>query len=160
MTLAIGERRDSSLLGFVLRDVLSLMRADFSRRAAGLGLTPGLYRLLFYLDREPGCTQVELAGVMEITPVTVGRMIDRLEKQRLVRRASHPDDRRATRVLLDKRGAELMARLQEIARLTEERALEGFNARDREALRVGLQRVRDNLSTPAATVQEGSRRGR
>jgi DNA-binding MarR family transcriptional regulator len=160
MTARAVASRDSPLLGFILRDVLSLMRADFSRRADGLGLTPALHRLLFHLHREPGCRQVELAGVMEITPVTVGRMIDRLEKQRLVRRASHPDDRRATCVFLDKRGGELMARLQEIARLTEERALQGFSAREREALRGALLQVRDNLSSSATPGREGRRRGR
>jgi MarR family transcriptional regulator for hemolysin len=152
--------RDSPLLGFLLRDALRLMRADFSRRATGLALTPALYRLLFHLDREPGCRQVELAGVMEITPVTVGRMIDRLEKQRLVRRASHPDDRRATCVFLDRRGIDLMARLREIARQTEERALLGFGVRERKALYQGLSRMRDNLAPSASAGRKGSKRGR
>jgi MarR family transcriptional regulator for hemolysin len=151
---------DSPLLGFLLRDALRLMRADFSRRTTGLGLTPALYRLLFHLDREPGCRQVELAGVMEITPVTVGRMIDRLEKQRLVRRASHPDDRRATCVFLDRRGTELMERLREIARQTEGRALQDFGARERDALYRDLRRLRDNLSPSTSAGRKGGARGR
>ncbi len=158
MTSGAPARRESPLLGFLLRDVLSLMRADFTKRAAGLGLTPALYRMLFHLDRGPGCRQVELAAAMDITPVTVGRMIDRLEKQRLVRRATHPDDRRATRVYLDERGAELMARLQQIARMTEERALQGLGSRERAALRAGLRHVRDNLASNAP-LRRGRRRG-
>ncbi len=158
MTARAASRRGSPLLGFVLRDVLSLMRADFSRRAAGLGLTPALHRLLFHLDREPGCRQVDLAAVMEITPVTVGRMLDRLERQHLVRRAADPEDRRASCVYLDSRGTELMSRLQRIARHTEERALQGLAVEEREALRSALRRVRENLA-PGSTARPGRRRG-
>jgi DNA-binding MarR family transcriptional regulator len=137
------------LLGFMLRDALRLLHADFRRRVTerGFRLTPALYRLLFRLQRNPGCRQVELADFLEVTPVTVGRMVDRLEKRRLVRRGRHPEDRRAIRVFLDRRGSELMTQLEEVARLTEERALEGFSARERAALRHALARVHANLST-------------
>jgi DNA-binding MarR family transcriptional regulator len=148
-------------VGFLLRDVLRLLNADFMRRlsAAGLDLTPALYRTLFRLHREPGSRQVDLADGLEITPATLGRMLDRLEKQGLIRRVSHPQDRRAVRVFLDRRGVELMAQLESLARLTEERAFGGLERREREALSAALTRARANLTPGPAETRGGRRRG-
>lgn len=148
-------------LGFTLRDALRLLQADFTRRAAeqGLRLTPTLHRVLFRVHREPGLRQVELAEALEVTPVTLGRMIDRLEQRGLVRRTRHPQDRRAIRLFLDRRGKRLMIQLAEIAWLTEERALQGFSARERSALRALLGRVRGNMVPATGGGRRGRRRG-
>ena len=132
-------------LGMLLTDVLRLLRADFYRRATGIPLTPQLHRLLMLVHRNPRCRQVELAEWLELTPVTVGRMLDRLEKQQLVRRDGHPADRRAVCVELEPGALPLVQRLAGIATETRERALKGLDIRDRTALIDALARLRDNL---------------
>lgn len=137
---------DHVQFAFLLADVLRLLRADYAERVRGLSLTPALHRLMFHLARNPGCRQVELAEWMEITPVTVGRMVDRLEKQRLVRRERHPGDRRAARVTLDQAGQTMMKPLTTLGRQSRERAFQGFTPHQRLELLDALARMRENLA--------------
>ena len=148
--------------GFLIADVLRLSRADFAARARGTGLTTALHRLLLYVHRNEGCRQVELADWLDIRPVTVGRMIDRLEKQRLLRREPDPVDRRASRVHLGEAAGPMMAQLRAVGDLVRARALQGFTQQERRALVDALERVRDNLSTDSArrARSRGASRGR
>ena len=57
-------------IGPLLSDAVRLLRKDFYQRAKGLNLTPALARLMYYVNREAGSSQVELAAKLEITPVT------------------------------------------------------------------------------------------
>ena len=132
-------------LAFLLADVVRLMRRDFRARATGLGLTPALSRLLFYVAREPGSRQAELAGVLDVTPVTLGRMVDRLAAKGYVRRRPDPADRRAFRVYVAARGAPLLARMAQIATLTSERATRGLQRREQRLLYEALLQLRSNL---------------
>ena len=146
---------------FLLADVLRLLRADYAQRVRGLSLTPALHRLMFHLARNPGCRQVELAEWMEITPVTVGRMVDRLERQKLVRRERQPGDRRAARVTLDEGAQDMMKQLTTLGRQSRERALHGLARRERIELVHALAKIRENLVPRADTSPPTrGRRGR
>jgi len=144
-------------LGPLLADVLRLLRADFQRRTRTQGLSPQLHRLLLAAHHLPGCRQVELAGWLDLSPVTVGRMLDRLEQQGLVRRESHPTDRRATRIHVDAKALPLVKRLTELGLQTHERALAGIGTEERQALMAGLRRVHENLSTARVRATTGRR---
>jgi DNA-binding MarR family transcriptional regulator len=152
-------RDEQRPLGFLLADVLRLLRADFAARSEKMPLTPALHRLLLYVHRKPGCRQVELAEWLDVTPVTVGRMIDRLEKQKLVRRESDPDDRRAACVVVDEGAQALLARLNAMAAQTRERAFRGLSELQREALLAALVRIRDNLAGHSPAPATRSARG-
>jgi DNA-binding MarR family transcriptional regulator len=132
-------------LGLLIGEVVRLLRADFATRAAGTSLTPALWRLLFHVSRNEGGRQTDFAERMELTPVTIGRMIDRLEKQQLLRRVADATDRRASRVYLGRRAQPMLDRLQAIAAETNERAMTGLPPAEREALLGALRRVRTNL---------------
>ena len=134
-------------LAFLLADVVRLMRRDFRARATGLGLTPALSRLLFYVAREPGSRQADLAAVLDVTPVTLGRMVDKLAARGFVRRRPDPADRRALRVYVAARGEPLLARMEELATLTSERAMHGLGAAERRQLQDALALLRSNLAT-------------
>ncbi len=148
-----GSGRPQMHLGFLTSDVLRLLRADFVSRTGDMPLTPALHRLLINVDRHPGCRQVELAEWLDITPVTVGRMIDRLEKQKLVRRENEPGDRRVYRVFTAAGARSLLAQLNEKAQQTRERAFRGMSVAQRDQLLGALAQLRDNLQgdSPAAT---------
>lgn len=139
---------------------MRLLRADFAARALGMPLTPALHRLLIYVYRKPGCRQVELAEWLDITPVTVGRMIDRLEKQRLVRRETCVDDRRASRVVVAEGAKALLARLEAKAGQTRERAFSGLTESQRDQFLAVLSRMRDNLAASPADGVVAKRKSR
>jgi DNA-binding MarR family transcriptional regulator len=133
-------------LGFVVGDIVRLLRRDFLTRGRSLRLTPALARLLFHVDRAPGSHQSELAARLEVTPVTLGRMIDRLVDCGYLKRVADRVDRRAFRVYIDRAGEPLVGQMNEIRRQTEARATDGFGIRERAALLALLERVRHNLT--------------
>jgi DNA-binding MarR family transcriptional regulator len=129
----------------VFADVLRLLRRDFYARTEGLGLTPALARLLLYVARAPDSRQIDLATRLEVTPVTLGRMVDRLVERGCLRRVADATDRRAYRVRITAAAEPLVARLERIATATRERALAGFSAADRRQLLRYLRQLHTNL---------------
>ena len=87
----------SRTLGFVLNDVARLMRKRFEQRAraAALGLTRAQAAVLAHLARQEGVNQVSLAQILELEPITLARILDRLQAAGLVERRPDPKDRRA-----------------------------------------------------------------
>ena len=141
---------DQLSLGFLLGDAVRSARRDFSHRARGLQLTPALARLLFYVHREPGSNQAELAQRLEVTPATLGRMVDRLIEHRYVKRIEDAGDRRAVRVYIDVAGIPMLEKVDEIRRLTEARAMSGLSPDEQDALLRLLSRVCMNLADHGA----------
>jgi MarR family transcriptional regulator, transcriptional regulator for hemolysin len=90
-------RRD---LLFLLHDVARLLRMDADRRASAHGMTRAQWALLIWLERQPGLSQKELAELLEVEPITVARLIDRLEARSMVERRPDPRDRRIWRLHL------------------------------------------------------------
>jgi DNA-binding MarR family transcriptional regulator len=84
----------------LLNDVARLLRTRFDQIARTRGMTRAQWVILARLSRQPGLSQNELAGVCEVEPITVGRLIDRLEARGLVERRFDPKDRRVRRLHL------------------------------------------------------------
>src|ERR1700761_5415637 len=84
----------------VLPDVARLMRTRFDQRARARGMTRAQWVILARLDRQPGLSQNEMAAICEVEPITIGRLIDRLEARGLVERRADPYDRRIRRLHL------------------------------------------------------------
>ena len=141
-----AELRADRALGYLLVDAVRLLRRDFRARSKGMRLTPALAKLLFYVHREPGSRQTELAHRLEVTPVTLGRMVDRLAERRYVRRVPDPADRRALRVYIDRAGVPLVGRMDRQSAETTARALRGISPAEQAALIRQLTRICSNLS--------------
>ena len=90
-------RRD---LLFVLHDVARLLRVDADKRARTHDMTRAQWGILIWLEREPGISQKELSELLEVEPITVARLVDRLETRGLVERRPDPRDRRIWRLHL------------------------------------------------------------
>jgi len=84
----------------VLCDVARLVRTLADARAREHGMTRALWMILVRLDRQPGMSQNELATLIEVEPITVGRLVDRLEARGMVERRPDPTDRRIWRLHL------------------------------------------------------------
>jgi DNA-binding MarR family transcriptional regulator len=87
---------------FLLHDVARLLRVDADKRARLHGMTRAQWAILIWLERQPGISQKELSEILEVEPITVARLIDRLEARGMVERRPDPRDRRIWRLhLLD-----------------------------------------------------------
>jgi MarR family transcriptional regulator, transcriptional regulator for hemolysin len=87
-------------LMFLLHDVARLLRIDADKRASAHGMTRAQWGILIWLERQPGLSQKELAEILEVEPITVARLIDRLEGRGVVERRPDPKDRRIWRLHL------------------------------------------------------------
>ncbi len=85
-------------LMFLLHDVARLIRVDADKRARAHGMTRAQWGILIWLERQPGLSQKELAEILEVEPITVARLIDRLETRGMVERRPDPKDRRIWRL--------------------------------------------------------------
>jgi len=133
-------------VGFIIHDVARLMRWNFDRQSQGLGLTRAQWVVLAYLQRSDGVQQKTLAELMDIKPISLGRHIDRLEKEGLVRREDDPHDRRAKRVFLTDLAAPRLSSLQKLGQKVRKQAMQGITAEEEERVKAILMRIKSNLS--------------
>ena len=131
--------------GFLISDIARLMRKRFDERARGLGVTRAQWRTLVVLSRREGCNQGVLADLLEVEPITLCRMIDRLAEAGLVERRRDPGDRRAWQIFLTDAARPLLAELRDIADRMHDDVLTGLPEEARAALESGLTMIRDNL---------------
>ena len=133
-------------IGFLLNDAARLMRKDFERRTRSLGLTRAQWQALFHLARNEGCNQATLADLLEVEPITLARLVDRLEAGGLVERRPDPGDRRARLLFLGERAHPLLEQLRTLGAETREIALAGIDEDERTLLMTLLTKMRANLS--------------
>jgi MarR family transcriptional regulator, transcriptional regulator for hemolysin len=133
-------------IGFLLSDTARLMRRDFERRARPVGLTRAQWQALFNLARNEGCNQATLADLLDVEPITLARVVDRLEASGLVERRPDPGDRRARLLFLGERAHPLLEELRALGAETREVALAGISEEERHQLARLLTRMRANLS--------------
>ena len=84
----------------LIGDVGRLIRVEADRRARAHGMTRAQWLILAWLNRQPGMSQKELAEKLEVEPITVARLVDRLEARALLERRPDPADRRVWRLHL------------------------------------------------------------
>lgn len=131
-------------LPFEIGETAHALRKAFDRLAVGLGVTRAQWKVLFKLTRTPGLRQVELADMLELEPITLCRIIDRLEEARLVERVRDPDDRRAWRLHVTAEAQPLIEKLQGVGAVLVEHAFSGIDPKDIEIARRVLAQAREN----------------
>ena len=102
-------------IGFLLAKAYQRACALFNEGFAGYDLTPQQFGLLAFLWIEDGLSQAELSAKSQIDRTTIGGIIDRLEKEGMVERRSHPEDRRAYQVFLTGKGKSMENELCDVA---------------------------------------------
>ena len=150
--------RPDQSLGFLLNDVTRLLRRNFNRRAQGLGLSQAQWRALAYLARREGVNQVTLADSLEVQPITLARLIDRLQDAGLVARRPDPDDRRAVRLYLTAEAQDYLERMWSLVAETREEALAGLPEASRKTLFETLARMKRNLLEAENPAVDGGTR--
>src|SRR2546423_11599299 len=87
-------KQNAPTLGFLLHEVARLLKRRFERHARGSGLTRSQWQVLAYLSLHEGINQSGLAELLEIEPITLGRIVDKLQVFGLIERRPDPSDRR------------------------------------------------------------------
>jgi DNA-binding MarR family transcriptional regulator len=133
-------------LAAMLADTARLMRRSFDTRARQIGVTRPQWRVLSVLRRFEGVNQGGLAELLEVEPITVCRMVDRLQEAELVERRPDSADRRSWLLFLTPKARELLGQLQPLAEEMLDEALEGVSTDDRTILVASLDQMRRNLT--------------
>ncbi|WP_037552757.1 MarR family winged helix-turn-helix transcriptional regulator [Sphingomonas sp. URHD0057] len=136
-------------LPYEIGETAHAVKRAFARRAAHLGITGAQAKVLLRLTRNPGLRQVELADILDIEPITLTRMIDRLEEAGYVERAADPADRRAWRLQLTDTAQPLVVKLKAIAAELVEEAFAGIDPKDIATTRRVLAQARENVTRSA-----------
>lgn len=132
--------------GFLVTDVTRLMRKHFDRRAVRFNLTRAQWRALKRLSRGEGMRQNELAEQLEMEPIAIGRVIDRLQKAGFVERRADPADRRAWRLFLTAQAHEVVDDMEQISSELFRQAQRGISAAQMKSMIDMLSRMKDNLN--------------
>jgi len=132
-------------LGFLLHEVARLLRKRFEQNARGSGLTRAQWQLLAYLAQNEGINQSGLADLLEIEPITLCRIVDKLQVLGLVERRPDPSDRRVWLLHLTPAARPKLTLLHSLGVVTRGEALVGVSSADIEHLLKTLQALKANL---------------
>jgi MarR family transcriptional regulator for hemolysin len=132
-------------LGFALNDVARLLRTYSDQRARELGTTRAQWAVLSRLQRCEGVNQSELAEALDLAPITLGRLVDKLTSAGLVERRNDATDRRAHRLYLTEKALPKLKVLGTLAEDVMGKALSGLGEDAIVGLHGGLARIKANL---------------
>jgi MarR family transcriptional regulator for hemolysin len=144
--------------GFLVREVGRLIKRRFERRArqTGLPLTRLQATVVLFIARREGVSQAEVAARLDIEPIALVRMLDRLCEEGLVERRPHPTDRRVRALWLTPAARPLLARIRAINAAIREEAFAGLPAETRALLVHALGCVKGNLAGEEAADADGA----
>jgi|SRR5579859_5327868 len=133
-------------IGLKLTVIARQLRLNFDQSVKLKGLTRAKWTLIAAVARNPGCTQRTIAQALEVSEITVGRLIDRLCDEGYLKRTENPSDRRAYRLYLAAGAQPVLDRLDEVAKSHEAEIFAGFDNGDLEKLDELLEAIARNLS--------------
>jgi DNA-binding MarR family transcriptional regulator len=145
---------DKTQLFYELHGVTQLVRKHFDRRATRLELTRAQWRALKSIGRLEGLSQAELAEYLDMEPIPVGRVIDRLEKADFVERRADPGDRRRWRLYLKPKSHAVLEEMDVIANGLRDDALRGVKRADIDTVMRVLAQLKQNLSAFEGVADE------
>ena len=138
-------------LVILLSDVARHMRTYADQLAQAHGMTRAQLIILARLERQRDLSQNELAALAEVAPMTIARLIDRLETLGLVKRCTDPDDRRIWRLRLTPAAAPLLREIKHFRTKLHRVMTEGIEPAVLNAMTLGLRRMKENVSSRRLT---------
>ncbi len=144
-------------LGYLVLDVARLMSASFEARTRSIGVTRAQWSLIAALVRNEGCNQAQLADLMQITPISLGRLVDRMVKAGWLERRAEVGDRRSHRLFLTAKAHAIRPALRKLSDETQAEALAALGAHERQQLLESLAKVRATLAEQYAPERRSRR---
>lgn len=143
---------------FTLGELQRLVRAYADRQAARFGITRAQWAVLAKVERFEGMKQTELAEQMEMQPITLTRLIDRLCDNGWIERRSDDSDRRVNRLYLRKAGRALLGKMNGLKSEITATALEGISPSEAQRLLTQLETVKENVRNAIADAEDDARK--
>ncbi len=140
-------------LGALLNDASRAVRRRFEYLTSEHGLSVPQWRLLRHILTNGPCNQSILADLLDVEPISVSRMIDRMEQSGWLNREPHPDDRRARIIVPTDKARAIAPQARATAERVYAEALVGFSDSQRRALQTALVAIVTNLSNHAAAAE-------
>jgi MarR family transcriptional regulator for hemolysin len=137
-------------MAFTIMDVARLIKTYADQRARQFGISRAQWAVLIRIERTEGLKQSELAEMLDLQPITLTRLLDRLADSGLIERRADPNDRRANRLYLMPAAKPLLGQLTELGADMMETVLEGLSATSIERMLKELSAVKDNLRAAIA----------
>ena len=150
---------DKNLL-FTLGELARLVRAHADREAARYGITRAQWAVLAKVERFEGMKQSELAEQMEMQPITLTRLIDRLCDAGWIERRGDETDRRVNRLCLRKAARPLLVKLNGLRSDITETALEGISPSDANRMLAQLEAIKENLRNAIQDAEDARKEQR
>jgi DNA-binding MarR family transcriptional regulator len=147
-----GFDRDLIIL---LHELAHALRTRADRAARADGMTRAQWIILARLARQPGMSQNELASICEVEPITIGRLVDRLEARGLVARCPDPSDRRVRRLKLLPAAQDFVNEITAYRAELNAELSEGLSDHERENLIDTLLRIKNNMATDMGNFPKG-----
>ena len=144
-------------IGFLIHDTARMFRRELNDRMRHTGVTALQWRLLAYLARNEGTNQIKLAEFLEVEPITLSRMIDRLADAGMLSRRRDPHDRRAWCLYLEEKSWPLIDELRAASAQLAETAQDGLDEEERAQLASLVERMRQNLSRKICDHKQSGR---
>jgi MarR family transcriptional regulator for hemolysin len=148
----------SRQLGFLLKDTSRRYTRRFEERAQALSLTLPQCRALLHLENNEGVSQKRLSELTELDPMTLVRILDRMEADGWVQRRFDPTDRRAHTLWLTPKSKPVLEHIARLVAETRAETLHGLTNEERAKLIELLERVHANLSSLPPLVRADSDR--
>jgi len=139
------ESLDREIL-YLLNDVARLIKTRADQRARTHGMTRAQWVILSRLERLPGQTQNELAAIVEVEPITIARLVDRLEQAGYVERRADPRDRRVWRLHLTPAAEPILRELKKHKAELRDEVTQGVDRAELDQLIDGLLKLKANLT--------------
>jgi DNA-binding MarR family transcriptional regulator len=140
-----SSKEPQDAFGFLIHDVARLLRKNFNRRVQTFGLTQEQCRVILHLSRCEGIQQVDLAELLEIKPITLARLLDKLQENGLIERRRNPDDRRAFRLYLTHHAHAVLEKIFALGAATRADAYRKVSRADLEKMFSVLSHLKANL---------------
>jgi len=141
-------------IAFTIMDVARLLKTYADQRARQFGISRAQWAVLIRIERCEGLKQSELAELLDLQPISLTRLLDRLADNGLIERRADPNDRRANRLYLKPAAKPLLGRLTELGGDMMETVLEGLDVKSAERMLKQLVTMKDNLRRAiSATAQ-------
>ena len=137
---------NSLILGFLLHAVAKLLRKRFEQVARGSGLTRSQWHALTYLAQNEGINQSELAELLDVEPITLCRIVDKLQVRGLIERHQNPSDRRVWILRLMPAARPKLMQARKLGEVTRGEALTEVSEHDVFRLMETLQVLKSNLT--------------
>lgn len=142
-------------LPLLLHDVARLLRTRFDQRARSRGMTRAQWVILARINATPGLSQNELASILEVEPISVGRLIDRLQGRGLVERRPDPADRRIWRLHLLPGAEPVLEEISKARDVLGDELLQGVDPALRSLMVDALLKMKNNLTAEPAPLAVG-----